>query len=32
MAGRFDGLSDEQWKLFKDLIPGKEHKIGRSFA
>ena len=32
MAGRFDGLSDEQWKFFKDLIPGKEHKVGRSLA
>ena len=32
MAGRFEGLSDEQWKIFEDLIPGKEHQVGRSLA
>jgi transposase len=32
MAGRFEGLSDEQWKFFEDLIPGKECKAGRSLS
>jgi transposase len=32
MAGRFEGLSDEQWKFFEDLIPGKAHKVGRSLS
>jgi transposase len=28
MAGRFEGLSDAEWKLFEDIFPGKE-KRGR---
>ncbi len=32
MAGRFEGLSDEQWKYFEDLIPGKERNVGRGLA
>ncbi|MGX9728045.1 MAG: hypothetical protein ACTFAK_12230 [Candidatus Electronema sp. VV] len=26
MAGRFEGLSDAEWKLFEDIFPGKERK------
>jgi transposase len=26
MAGRFEGLSDAEWKLFEDIYPGKERK------
>ena len=32
MAGRFEGLSDDQWRAFEDLIPGKGHKVGCSLA
>lgn len=32
MAGRFEGLSDEQWRIFKDLIPDKKAKVGRSLS
>ncbi len=32
MAGRFEGLSDVQWKFFEELIPGKVCKVGRSLA
>jgi transposase len=26
MAGRFEGLSDAEWKLFEDIFPEKERK------
>lgn len=29
MAGRFEGLSDLEWKLFEDLFPQKLEKRGR---
>jgi transposase len=32
MAGRFEGLSDEHWSLFSDLIPAKSSKLGRSLS
>ncbi len=32
MSGRFEGLSDAQWKFFADLIPGRTHRIDRSPA
>ena len=30
MAGRFERLSDEQWKYFDDLITCKERKVGQA--
>jgi transposase len=29
MAGRFEGLSDLEWKLFADLAPPREKRRGR---
>ena len=29
MAGRFEGLSDLEWKLFEDLLPQPPEKRGR---
>jgi hypothetical protein len=29
MAGRFEGLSDLEWKLFEDLLPQSPEKRGR---
>ena len=29
MAGRFEGLSDLEWKLFEDIFPQKPEKRGR---
>jgi hypothetical protein len=29
MAGRFEGLSDLEWKLFEDLLPQPSEKRGR---
>ena len=29
MAGRFEGLSDLEWKLFEDLLPQFSEKRGR---
>ena len=29
MAGRFEGLSDLEWKLFEDIFPPKPEKRGR---
>ncbi len=26
MAGRFEGLSDLEWKLFEDIFPGETRK------
>ena len=29
MAGRFEGLSDEQWSLFSDIILSRRNNLGR---
>ena len=29
MAGRFEGLSDLEWKLFEDVMPNKQRRVGR---
>lgn len=29
MAGRFEGLSDLEWKLFEDIFPPEPEKCGR---
>ena len=31
MAGRFEGLSDVEWKLFEDIFPTPEKREVRSF-
>lgn len=30
MAGRFEGLSDEQWLIFSEILPDKKSPLGRS--
>jgi transposase len=30
MAGRFEGLSDEQWSIFSDIVPRRTNKLGRA--
>jgi transposase len=30
MAGRFEGLRDEQWSIFLDIIPRRTNKLGRT--
>jgi transposase len=29
MAGRFDGLTDDQWSIFSGIIPAKKSNLGR---
>ena len=29
MAGRFEGLSDLEWQLFKDIFPPELEKLGK---
>jgi transposase len=29
MSGRFEGLSDLEWKLFEDVMPEKRKRVGR---
>lgn len=29
MAGRFEGLSDLEWKLFEDIFPSEPFKCGK---
>ncbi len=29
MGGRFEGLSDLEWKLFEDIFPGEPEKRGK---